>query len=341
MQLLKRKSIIFAVLILVPIVIFFVSLGIGRYTIPLDRSCKILFSQIFDIQQTWEDVEKTVIINLRLPRILLALLIGAGLSVSGASFQGMFRNPLVSPHILGVSSGAGFGGVIAMILFKNSSLVFISAFCFGLLSILIAFFFSKTKRKITTLSLVLSGVIVSAFFTSLISLVKFVADPVDELPSIVFWLMGSFSGASYEKVKLIAIPMIGCITILFLLRWRINILSLGEDDVKALGLNPNTLRWLVILPVTVIVSLSVSVSGMIGWVGLAIPHICRMIVGNDHRILIPCSISVGAVYMMLMDDLARSLTAAEIPLGVLTALIGIIIFGFLLKRTRGGGLFES
>lgn len=335
----KRNPLIVFILFLAPIVALFVSLGIGRYHIPVDRSFKILFSQFFSIDQTWEDIEKTVIINLRLPRILLALLTGAGLSVSGAAFQGMFRNPLVSPHILGVSAGAGFGGVLAMVLFKNSSLVFLCAFCFGLLSILVAFFFSRTKRKTTTLSLVLSGVIVSAFFTSLISLVKFVADPVDELPSIVFWLMGSFSDASYEKLKLISIPLVACIIILFLLRWRINILSLGEEDVKALGLNPNTLRWMVILPVTVIVSLSVSVSGMIGWVGLAIPHICRMIVGNDHKILIPCSISVGAVYMVVMDDLARSLTSAEIPLGVLTALIGIVIFGILLKRSKGGVLF--
>jgi iron complex transport system permease protein len=335
----KRNPLIVFILFVAPIVALLVSLGIGRYYIPVDRSFKILFSQFFSIDQTWEDIEKTVVINLRLPRILLALLTGAGLSVSGAAFQGMFRNPLVSPHILGVSAGAGFGGVLAMVLFKNSSLVFLCAFCFGLLSILVAFFFSRTKRKTTTLSLVLSGVIVSAFFTSLISLVKFVADPVDELPSIVFWLMGSFSDASYEKLKLISIPLAACIIILLLLRWRINILSLGEEEVKALGLNPNTLRWMVILPVTVIVSLSVSVSGMIGWVGLAIPHICRMIVGNDHKILIPCSISVGAVYMVVMDDLARSLTSAEIPLGVLTALIGIVIFGILLKRSKGGVLF--
>ncbi len=333
---LRKKWLLKILLIAGPFVVFIISLGIGRYHIPIDKTLEIFFSELFMANNKDFTVERSVIINLRIPRIILAMLVGAGLSVSGTSFQGMFKNPLVSPHILGVSSGAGFGGVIAMLFFKNSWAVFLCSFLSGLLSILLAFYFARTKRKITTLSLVLSGVIVGSFFTAMISLVKFVADPVDELPSIVFWLMGSFSGTSYEKLSLVSIPVIACILFLFFFRWRINILSLGEEEVRALGLKPEILRWMVIVPVTIIVSLCVSVSGIIGWVGLAIPHICRMLVGSDHKVLIPCSISVGAVYMVIIDDISRSVSSAEIPLGILTAIIGIVIFGFLLKKSKGG-----
>jgi len=335
-MLLRKKWLLNILLIMGPLLIFILSLGMGRYHIPLNKSLEIFFSELFTAKPQDFSVERSVIINLRIPRIILAMLVGAGLSVSGTAFQGMFKNPLVSPHILGVSSGAGFGGVIAMLFFKNSWMVFICSFLSGLLSILIAFYFARTKRKITTLSLVVSGVIVGSFFTAMISLIKFVADPVDELPSIVFWLMGSFSGISYEKLSLVSIPIIACILFLFFFRWRINILSLGEEEVRALGLKPEILRWMVIIPVTVIVSLCVSVSGIIGWVGLAIPHICRMLVGSDHKVLIPCSISIGAMYMIIIDDISRTVSSAEIPLGILTAVIGIIVFGFLLKRSKGG-----
>jgi len=337
----RKQVFLKIILIIAPFIAFFISLSCGRYFIPFDKSMKIFFSSFMNFKGDWSRIEESIIINLRIPRVLLAMLIGAGLSVSGASFQGIFRNPLVSPHLLGVAAAAGFGGILGMIFLKNSIAIFVLAFVFGIVSVLIAFFFSREGKTTSMLMLVLSGVIVGSFFTALISLLKYIADPVDELPSIVFWLMGSFSTASYSKLLLVGPPIIVCIIILYLLRWRINILSLGDEEAEALGLPAEFLKWMIIIPVTIIVSLSVSVSGIIGWVGLAIPHITRMIVGPDHKVLIPATISLGAVYLVFIDDISRTLTAAEIPLGILTAIIGIVIFGFLLKSSKGGGWVES
>lgn len=340
MKLLKQKSVLAAVLIMLPILTFIVSITIGRYEVSIHSVIGILLSQFFPLDPYWTATDESVVINLRIPRILLAMLVGAGLSISGASFQGIFRNPLVSPDILGVASGAGFGGIVALILLGNQGSVFISSFIFGIIALIAAHRLSRVSKTTSILMLVLSGVIVNAFFTAMISIVKFSSDPQNELPSIVFWLMGSLAGASYIKLAIVSIPLLVCMTILLLLRWRINILSLGDEDAYALGMRVENIRWLIIICVTIIVALSVSISGIIGWVGLAIPHIARMVVGPDHRVLLPASMSFGAVYLLLMDGLARTLTPAEIPLGILTAIIGATVFGYLLRKTKGRGWVE-
>lgn len=326
--------------ILLPLVVFFFSLVCGRYPVDIKNVVGILISQIYPVAPFWPEIDERVIINLRLPRLLIGMLIGAGLAVSGAAFQGIFKNPLVSPHILGVAAGAGFGGVLAMLLSQSSLLIFIFAFIFGNMAVLASYLLARKDSVTPVLVLVLAGVIISAFFTAMISLLKLCADPQDQLPGIVFWLMGSLISANYEKFGLIIIPFLICIYILWRLRWRINVLSQSDQEARALGVNVEYDKWIIILCVSVIVALAVSVSGIIGWVGLAIPHIARMIVGSNHQFLIPACISLGAAYFAFVDTIARSLTPYEIPLGILTAIVGVVIFGYLLKRNQNGGWNE-
>jgi len=297
---------------------------------------KIIASQVFDIEQTWTDLEETVVMNIRLPRILLALLIGAGLSIAGASFQGMFANPLVSPDILGVSAGAGFGAALGILFLGNGLGAQLLSLAFGLVAIVFTFFISGMKKEMPLYMMVLAGVVSGALFQALISLIKFVADPQDKLPAITYWLMGSLSTASYRDL-LIGGPLILIgIIILYILRWRMNILSLSDEEATSLGINITRMKWIVIFAATLITASSVAIAGIIGWVGLIIPHIARMIVGNNNQYVLPASLSIGAVYLLLIDNLARSMTATEIPLSILTAIIGAPFFAFLLKKTGGG-----
>lgn len=281
----------------------------------------------------------TVLIwDIRLPRAILGALVGACLAVSGAAFQGLFRNPLVSSGILGVSSGAGFGAALAIILFHgNTPATYIFAFVFALLAVLLSYSIGQVYNTTPTIMLVLGGVIVSSVFSSLISFTKYVADPYQELPSIVFWLMGSLATANYRDITVAGIPMlIGTIGLLGI-RWRINVLSMGDKEAHALGVNLKLDKGIVILSATLATAGAVCVSGIIGWVGLIIPHICRMLVGNDNRVLIPSSMALGACFLVLVDDVGRVITGSEIPLGILTALIGAPFFVWLLKKTKGGG----
>ena len=265
----------------------------------------------------------------------MAMLVGASLSISGASFQGMFRNPLVSSDILGVSAGAGLGAVISISYGGSVVVTEICAFAGGLTAVGIAFLMSRVYKTSPALMLVLSGVVVGAFFSALISLFKFVANPYEKLPVIVFWLMGSLNAITYSDLLTVAGPMAVGGTLLVLVRWRINLLSMGDEQARSLGVNTELLKVIVIIGATLVTSAAVAVSGIIGWVGLVIPHITRMLVGNDHRVLIPASISMGAAYMLIIDDLARTVTTAEIPLGILTAVVGAPFFAYLLRRTQG------
>ncbi|MGG0891074.1 FecCD family ABC transporter permease [Cytobacillus horneckiae] len=312
------------------------SIGIGRFEVEFIVQVKILLSQLFPIEQTWTQMEETIVMNVRLPRILLAMLIGGGLAIAGAAFQGMFANPLVSPDILGVSAGAGFGASIGILLFGNGVSMQILALIMGMLAIGFAFVISGSKREMPIFMLVLAGVVTSALFQALISLVKFLADPEEKLPSITYWLMGSLGTAGYKEL-LIGGPLIiiGMI-ILYACRWRLNILSLSDEEAKSLGINVVRMKWLVIIGATLITSASVAIAGIIGWVGLIIPHIARMIVGSNNQYVLPASISIGAVYLLIIDTLARSLTAAEIPLSILTAIVGAPFFAYLLRKTGGG-----
>ncbi|HDZ9833532.1 TPA: iron ABC transporter permease [Yersinia enterocolitica] len=319
-----------------------IALCSGRYPLSINTVTAILFSTIFpsealNILPQWTMTEQRVVLSIRLPRILIAALTGAGLSVAGASLQGIFRNPLVGPQIMGVSSGAALGGAIAIVLFSSLMLTTTFAFMGGLLAMILVYFIGRYGGNTQVLMLILAGVVVGAFFTALISLLTYFADPNSTLPTIVFWLMGSFATINYHKLLLVAFPVLFGILLLLLLRFRINVLSLGDETAAAMGVVVGKTRWWVLIAVTLITAATVAVAGSIGWVGLVVPHIARMIVGPDHRKLLPVATIFGAIYMIIIDTLARSATSAEIPLGVLTALIGAPVFIWLLRKKQDKG----
>ncbi|MCR6634227.1 iron ABC transporter permease [Devosia sp.] len=323
-------------LIVLPIVLAVVALCLGRYMVAPGNALSILLNQVLPIEPHWEAVEETVVLNIRLPRVLMALLIGGGLAVSGAAFQGLFGNPLVSPHILGVSSGAGFGAALTILIFRHMTFVPAGALVFGIAAMMVALWISRRGGRSSLFMLILGGVITAAMFEALLSLLKYVADPNDTLPTIVYWLMGSLTSSSYDMlawgVPLIAIGS----SVLWALRWRLNIMSLSEVEARSLGTDVQKMRWVVIVAATLVTATTVSLAGIIGWVGLVIPHVARMLVGSNHSALIPASISIGAMYLLVIDTVARTATSAEIPLSILTAIIGAPFFAYLLKRAKGG-----
>lgn len=325
-------------LIALPVAAFIGSLFIGRYSVEPSEIVAILCSLVFPVEPTWSSLHETVVLNIRLPRVLAAMLVGGGLAVSGASFQGLFKNPLVSAQILGVASGAGFGAALALLVSGSALLVQVMAFLFGILAVLLTYALSHVYRASNTLVLVLAGIIVGALFQALISLVKYVADPNDTLPAIVFWLMGSLGTVTFSDLAMVAPPMLAGMIVLLLIRWRINILAVGDEEAKALGVDTERLSAVIIVCATVVTACAVCISGIIGWVGLVIPHIGRMLLGPDYRKLIPVSIILGAVYLLVIDDLSRTVVATEIPLGILTAIIGVPFFAMLLYRRKIGWL---
>jgi len=333
-----KKVLAYSAFIAGPLIIIFLSLFIGRYPLSISDVLNVLGFKIGFVELKSSDTSVNVIWDIRLPRIILGAIVGGSLAVSGASFQGLFRNPLVSSGILGVSAGAGFGASLAIILFQNqSTYIYLFAFSFGLLAVVLSYIIGFNYNSTPTIMLVLGGVIVSAIFSSLVSLLKYIADPYEQLPSIVFWLMGSLASAEFQDILISAIPMSIGIIGLIAIRWRLNILSMGDREAQALGVNIFLVKGLAILFATLATAGAVCVSGIIGWVGLVIPHIGRMLVGNNNQVLIPVSLSLGAGYLVLVDNLARTLTGSEIPLGILTSLLGAPFFIYLLKRTKGRG----
>lgn len=329
-----------AVIILSVCAVFLGSLFLGRYPLSPVKIIGILLSKVtpfsWKFAGGWDKNAETVILLIRMPRILAAVLVGSGLAVSGAALQGLFRNPLVSPYILGVSSGAGFGAALAILLSLSAFFIQVSAFGFGIAAVTLSMIISGSARRNGTLTLVLSGIIVSSFFTALISLLKYIADPTDKLPAIVFWLMGSLSSVSYRELAITAPITVAGIAVLLFFGWQMNVLAMGEEEAHSLGVNPKAVKAVVITASALITAASVSISGIIGWVGLVIPHIARMAVGPDYRKLIPVSALLGAGYLILMDDISRSAVSIEIPLGILTALIGAPIFAQVLRRSKPG-----
>jgi len=308
------------------------ALGFGRFDVPPVDVLRILLTNILPIEPTWPGTAERVVELIRLPRVLSAMIAGAALGMTGAALQGIFRNPLVGPQIIGVTSGAAFGGALAIFLFGTAFALIGLAFLFGLLAVAIVYALARVEGQAPVLTLVLAGVVVSAAFSSLISLLTYLADPNDTLAAIVYWLMGSFATASYAKLGILAVAAVAGSLILWLLRFRINVLSLGDEEATAMGISVERSRWLILGAVALAVAGIVSVAGIVGWVGLVVPHIARMIVGPDHRVLLPASAMFGAVYLLLIDTVARTATAAEIPLGILTALIGAPVFAIMLRR---------
>lgn len=319
-----------------PLAMLLLSFVVGRYPIPLGTVFKIMAAQFLPLEQDWPATLEAVVLQIRMPRIFGAFLVGASLSASGAAFQGIFRNPLVSPYILGVAAGAGFGASLAILLSYGTIMLHLSALAFGLLAVLAVFAISQSRDKTPTLVLVLSGVVVGAFFSALTSIVKYVADPFEKLPTIIFWLMGSLGRVTPEIIAVAAPLTASALLALGAMRWRINVLSLGEEEALALGIDVRKERGTVIFLCTILTASAVCLSGIVGWVGLVIPHLARMTVGPDFRKLFPASISMGAFYVLAIDNLARTLSQGEIPLGILTALIGAPFFAWLLTKNRVG-----
>ena len=325
------RIVIYALLIALPVFLFFISFMMGRYPVAPVDVIKTILSPFIPSLAVSPQVT-SIVFNIRLPRIIAALVVGASLAVAGASFQGIFQNPLVSPDLLGVSQGAGFGAAVAILLNMGNFFIQLSAFVFGIISVAITYVISKSYRAGGILLLVLSGTAVSAFFNALVSGAKFMADPYDKLPQIVYWLMGSLSSVNFDKLAMIVIPLIIGIAVIMILRWHLNVLSMGDEEAQSLGLNPNNLRILIITACTLVTSAAVSISGIIGWVGIVVPHMTRIIVGPDHKILLPASLSIGASFLLLIDNISRTAISIEVPIGILTAIIGVPIFLYLLRK---------
>jgi len=322
------------------VLVFLGSFLLGRYAVSLETTLRILGARLlekvsfgaFSPEVTWTGLEESVVMNIRLPRILCAALVGAALSTAGASYQGMFRNPMVSPDLMGASTGAGFGASLAILLGLPYFGIMVTAFCFGLLAVLLAWMVSRFSRLNATLALVLAGVMISSLFSGCTSFVKLVADTQEQLPAITYWLMGSLSSVKREDTAFAAWPILLGLIPLILLRWRINLLTVSEAEARSMGLNTSRLRLAVILCATLVTAASVAVSGMIGWVGLVIPHFCRMLFGYDYRRIIPGSILMGGAFLMLVDDIARVITTGELPLGILTSFVGAPVFLYLIMQ---------
>ncbi len=317
------------------------SMCIGAYPMSFWQSARILghlaWPGSLPANPAWTVKEITVVQIVRLPRVLLATLAGLGMGMAGTALQGMMRNPLVGPDIVGVSSGAAFGGVLGMLFHLPPVGIVGLAFCGGMLAMLLTFGIAKlAKSGASSLILILAGVFVGAFFLAAVGLIEFLASDA-QLPSIVYWLLGSFVGADPRKVFMIAIPTLGAGAVLMTLRWRINLLSLGDLDAKTLGVNVGVPRWTLIALVSLIVAAQVAVSGIVGWVGLIVPHCARMLVGPDHRRLLPTAALLGSLFVLGLDDVTRSIVKAELPVGVLTALVGTPVVCVLLWKSRGKG----
>ena len=322
------------------VLVFLGSFLLGRYAVSMSTTLRILSSWLLEklsfgalsMAGSWTELEEAVVLNIRLPRILCAALVGAALSAAGASYQGMFRNPMVSPDLMGASTGAGFGASLAILLGFSYFGIMVTAFCFGLGAVFLAWLVSRFSRLNATLALVLAGVMISSLFSACTSFVKLVADTQEQLPAITYWLMGSLSSVKGEDTAFAAIPILLGLIPLLLLRWRMNLLTVSETEARSMGLNTGRLRLAVILCATLVTAASVAVSGMIGWVGLVIPHFCRMVFGYDYRRIIPASVLMGGAFLMLVDDIARVITTSELPLGILTSFVGAPVFLYLIVQ---------
>lgn len=313
------------------------SLTIGAYDLTFSDAVQAIGAQLGLCPEPENAQASTVLLVIRLPRVLLTALVGAALAVSGAAYQGMFKNPMVAPDILGVSSGAGTGAAFAILLGLGSLGVQISALLFGLGAVGIVMLIARAfgKRGNSLVIMILAGTVMSSVFSALTSLAKYLADPDDKLPEITYWLMGSFARSGVMKsVVVMGVALLVGGGLMMLMRWRINVMAFGEEEARTMGVNVRATRNLIVLAATMLTSVAVCLCGTIGWVGLIIPHIMRLATGPNYQSLIPLSMLAGACFMVVVDDLARSLTGAELPVGILTALIGAPLFIYMLVKGR-------
>lgn len=310
------------------------SIALGRYAISPSELFGILRSRLLPGDVYWSDIQQSLLLYHRLPRVLAACLVGACLATAGASYQSVFQNPMAAPDILGASSGAALGAALAIFFDLGNAGLLLMAFSCSLATVMAVILIADLARGKRTLSLVLSGIMMSSLVSSCTSFIKLVADPEDQLPAITYWLMGSLNGIAPKDLAFALFPMLAGLLPLLALRWRINVLTLGEQEAQALGVNARRLQVLVILCATLITAASVSISGMIGWVGLVIPHLARRVVGSNYRYLLPASTLLGAIFLLWVDNISRNLLATEIPIGILSSFLGAPFFLYLI--TRGG-----
>lgn len=331
----SSKQLLQLFFIFLPIFVFFGSMFIGTFPIGPKELLELILANILGSRTDLPAVYETVIFQVRLPRVLLGMIVGASLSVSGATFQGIFKNPLVSPYILGLSSGAAFGAALSLAFLPGAS-VQMAAFLFSLLAVGLTYFMATSGRSTPVVSLVLAGVIVSAVFDSLLAIIQ-IAVNERALQSIVYWIMGSLGTASWSKIfSSFPLFVLGS-AIMLLLRWKLNVLAMGDEEARSVGLNPERYKVVLIVAASLAASSAVAVAGIIGLVGLIVPHMMRMIFGPDHRILLPLSMCFGASFLVLVDDFARAGMGFEVPVGVVTTLVGAPVFAYLLRTVRSGG----
>lgn len=334
----RQQRPLFIVLLLLGVGVLLLSLaalGLGRYYVSFDQVIRILGSLLFPLEPTWDQTMHNVVMNLRLPRVLAAILVGGALALSGATYQGMFENPLVSPDILGVSSGACVGAAAAILLGLGNAQIQLFAFLGGICAVFMALAIPTLMRSKSTIALVLSGVIISGFMMALLGLMKYIADTETQLADMVYWQLGSIAKVNYGTLLATAPVMIVTCLVLLAMRWRINVLSLGEEQARALGVNLRLERGVAIVCSTLLTACAVCLSGTVGWIGLIMPHIARMMVGNDNVRLLPAATLMSAGFLILIDTVARTLTGGELPLGILTGFIGAPFFAWILIKQRG------
>jgi len=334
----EHKSIFRVILVIAPLITALICIGIGRYSLTIQESFHVIYNSLIHGKESVDPTNYSVIMGIRLPRIILAILCGSGLAVAGAAFQSLFTNPMATPDTLGVAAGASFGAVLALLFGDNLIWIQVVASIMGLVAVFLTYYISKKNGKTTIIMMVLSGMVVSSMFQAFVSLVKYMADPEDKLPAITYWLMGSLSSVTFKSIMIGAPVIIIGIVIILALRWKLNVISLSEDEANTMGVNVKKIRMVIIVASTMITASVISMCGQVGWVGLLIPHISRMLVGSNNRQVIPTCISLGAVFMLVIDTVARSATPAEIPISILTATIGAPFFIALLKRTGGAWL---
>ena len=321
-----KKRLVVLTLGLALVLAILLSFLLGRYKVDLPT----LFSVLLGRERG--TTPAIAILNIRLPRILMAVVVGAALSAAGGAYQAVFQNPMAAPDILGASAGAGFGAALAIYMSFSSSGITAMAFMMSLATVFLVMFISRHTKGERVLGLVLAGIMVSSLFQAGTSFIKLVADPTNKLPAITYWLMGSLVGATGKEVRFVIFPIAAGIIPLLLLSWRLNVLTLGDEEARSLGVNVNALRLAVIICATLITAAAVSVSGMIGWVGLVIPHMMRRLVGSDYRYLMPASIFGGGLFLLLVDNFSRNISTTEIPIGILTAFVGAPFFILLITR---------
>lgn len=308
------------------------SVAIGRYAVSFRELYGILIGRHFGMESVWSKSQEIAVLNVRLPRIILGVIVGAGLSAAGAAYQGVFQNPMAAPDVLGASAGAGFGAAFAIFLGMNSTGVTAMAFAMSLVTVMLVFSISRYTKGERVMGLVLAGMVISSLFQAGTSFIKLVVDPNDKLPAITYWLMGSLVGSTKKDLFFALVPMFAGMTLLMLMRWRLNVLTLGDDEARALGVDAGKTRTLAVCCATLLTATAVSVSGMIGWVGLVVPHMMRRLVGSNFKYLMPASILGGGLFMLVVDNISRSVSTTEIPIGILTAFVGAPFFVVLITR---------